>query len=103
MLAVMSSITTSNSLHQVEEETAGSVDPGAAGDDLAELLDDHTRQLLQRPRTSRRSRLVPRALIFADVLGLTLAYLVATIRWGGHGTIGSTQELILFALSLPCW
>jgi hypothetical protein len=42
-------------------------------------------------------------LIAADLLGLTLAYVVATHRWGGKGTLGSTRELILFLVSLPCW
>jgi exopolysaccharide biosynthesis polyprenyl glycosylphosphotransferase len=103
MLAAMSSIAAIKPLRPVEEETTEFAHAGAGGDDLAELLDDHTRDLLRRPSTSRRSRLVPRALILADLLGLTIAYLVATIGWGGHGTTGSTQELVLFALSLPCW
>jgi len=71
--------------------------------DLTEAVDEHTRHLLGRPSTARRSRLVPRSLMIADVLGLTVAYLVATHHWGGQGVPGSTRELILFACSLPAW
>lgn len=72
-------------------------------DDIVGVMDAHTRTLLDRPPTSRRSRLVPRVLIVADLTGLTLAYLIATQRWGQNGAFGSTRELVLFALSLPCW
>jgi exopolysaccharide biosynthesis polyprenyl glycosylphosphotransferase len=75
----------------------------AVPDDLIQATDDHTRALLERQPTSRRSQLVPRALIVADILGLTVAYLIATHHWGGHGLFGSLRELMLFVLSLPCW
>lgn len=66
-------------------------------------IDLHTQQLLARPPASRRGRLVPRALIFADLAGLSVAYLVTTYLWGRTGTLGSTRELILFIVSLPAW
>jgi exopolysaccharide biosynthesis polyprenyl glycosylphosphotransferase len=47
--------------------------------------------------------MVPRALVLADLLALSLAYLIATLLWGGNGALGSKRELILFAVSLPCW
>jgi exopolysaccharide biosynthesis polyprenyl glycosylphosphotransferase len=72
-------------------------------DDLIEAMDDETRRLLRRRATSRRSRVVPPALILADLLGLSLAYLVATVLWGPDGALGSRRELALFVLSLPCW
>lgn len=81
-------------------------DPGlaaSADDDLIDAVDDHTRRLLRRRSASRRGRLVPRALVLADLVGLTLAYLAATWRWSGHGAAGSPRELGLFLLSLPCW
>jgi exopolysaccharide biosynthesis polyprenyl glycosylphosphotransferase len=74
--------------------------------DLVEAVDDHTRELLERKPTSRRRSLVPRALILADVLGLTFAYLAAVVLWGGRTgdqRLGSPRELLLFALTLPCW
>lgn len=71
--------------------------------DLAEVLDDHTRLLLQRHPKSRRSRMLPPLLVAADLVGLTVAYLLATLLSGGDGALGSTRELTLFVLSLPCW
>ncbi len=47
--------------------------------------------------------MVPRMLVLADLIGLTLAYLLATVQWSGHGTFGSTRALALFVLTLPCW
>ena len=75
----------------------------ASARDLFDAVDANTRALLTRPSVARRSRLVPRALIAADLIGLSIAYLVATHDWGGNGTLGSARELILFAASLPCW
>jgi exopolysaccharide biosynthesis polyprenyl glycosylphosphotransferase len=71
--------------------------------DLLEGVDEHTRGLLARHPAARRGRVVPRALVAADLIGLSVAYLLATHRWGGNGTLGSTRELILFVVSLPCW
>ena len=71
--------------------------------DLIDAVDEHTRRLLQRRPTSRRGRLVPPALIAADLVGLTVAFVVATHHWGQHGTFGSTREMALFVVSLPCW
>ena len=75
----------------------------APTNDLTQAVDERTRHLLGRPATARRSRLVPRSLMIADIVGLSLAYLVATHHWGGHGVPGSTRELVLFACSLPAW
>jgi exopolysaccharide biosynthesis polyprenyl glycosylphosphotransferase len=85
-----------SSLAEVETSTVG------AGD-LIETADEHTRGLLARRRTARRGRMVPRILVLADLIGLTLAYLLATVQWGNHGSFGSTRALLLFLLSLPCW
>ena len=71
--------------------------------DLAVVMDDYTRHLLQRRAAARRGRLVPRALIAADLLGLTLAYLVSTGFWGPNRTGAAATALTLFVLSLPCW
>lgn len=70
---------------------------------LVEAVDDHTRLLLQRHAKSRRDRILPPLLVLADLFGLSLAYLAATILSGGDGTLGSAHELTLFLLSLPCW
>src|SRR5947209_6679417 len=78
------------------------IEPVSAGN-LLEAVDDRTRLLLQRGPKSRRSRVIPPALVLADLLGLSLAYFLATLLSGGDGALGSTRELTLFALSLPCW
>ena len=71
--------------------------------DLAEVLDDHTRLLLQRHPKSRRSQILPPLLVVADLSGLVIAYLIATLLSGGDGALGSQRELTLFVVSLPCW
>jgi exopolysaccharide biosynthesis polyprenyl glycosylphosphotransferase len=72
-------------------------------DDPVAAMDDHTQRLLARRHAEHRSWLVPRSLMLADVLGLTLAYLLATLIWGDHRAFGSWRELAVFALTLPCW
>jgi exopolysaccharide biosynthesis polyprenyl glycosylphosphotransferase len=74
--------------------------------DLVAAVDDYTRGLLARKPTARRRWLVPRSLVIADLAGLTVAYLVAMALWGGRTgpeRLGSPRELVLFALTLPCW
>jgi exopolysaccharide biosynthesis polyprenyl glycosylphosphotransferase len=74
--------------------------------DIVAAVDDRTRDLLERKPGTRRRSLVPRALVIADLGGLTLAYLVAMISMGartGPERFGSPRELVLFALTLPCW
>jgi exopolysaccharide biosynthesis polyprenyl glycosylphosphotransferase len=75
---------------------------GAAGE-FVEAMDDRTRALLARARRARRSRLVPPSLMLADLLGLILAYFLAAIIAGAHGALGASGELLIFALTLPCW
>lgn len=71
--------------------------------DLVDVMDDRTRALLARAHRARRARLVPPILVLADALGLSLAYYLATILAGGHGALGSSHELLIFVLTLPCW
>jgi exopolysaccharide biosynthesis polyprenyl glycosylphosphotransferase len=86
---------------RVVEDSVGSArfdveDPVAA-------MDVHTQRLLDRRRAERRSWLVPRSLVLADLLGLSLAYLIVTLLWGRQGAFGSLRELLVFAFTLPCW
>jgi exopolysaccharide biosynthesis polyprenyl glycosylphosphotransferase len=74
-----------------------------AQDDLIAAADDRTRALLARGRRQRRAWLVPRSLALADLLGLSLAYLFATLLWGEQRALGTPRELLVFALTLPCW
>ena len=55
--------------------------------DLAEAVDDRTRSLLRRSPKSRRSRIIPPALVLADLVGLSLAYYLATLLAGGDGAL----------------
>jgi exopolysaccharide biosynthesis polyprenyl glycosylphosphotransferase len=66
-------------------------------------MDDYSRGLLGRSDLERRIRLVPRSLMLADVLGLTVSYLLTTLFWGGSGAFGSTKEMLVFGSTLPCW
>jgi exopolysaccharide biosynthesis polyprenyl glycosylphosphotransferase len=71
--------------------------------DLVAAMDDHSRTLLGRSNLERRMRLVPRSLMIADLLALSLAYLVTTLYWGEEGALGSTKEMLIFLCTLPCW
>jgi exopolysaccharide biosynthesis polyprenyl glycosylphosphotransferase len=71
--------------------------------DLVEAMNDQTRALLHRKPKAHRGRLVPRSLLIADLVGLTLAYAATTLLWGEHGALGSTREFIVFVLTLPGW
>ena len=84
------------------------VDRGSAGsafgvNDLIAAMDDHTRHLLSRGRLERRGWLVPRSLLAADLVGLSLAYFITTVFWGRAGTFGSLHEILVFLFTLPCW
>jgi len=74
--------------------------------DVVASVDDRTRELLKRKPSTRRSSLVPRSLVIADLAGLTSAYFVAMVLLGsrtGPQRFGSPRELVLFAITLPCW
>ena len=104
MLRAMSSVTPINSGRL---SATPPVDPPAGetfvAGDLVAAMDDHSRALLGRSDLERRIRLVPRSLMIADLLGLSLAYLVTTLFWGGSGAFGSTKQLVVFCCTLPCW
>src|SRR5918998_1657847 len=68
-----------------------------------------TLELLERRRTSpfkRRGRLVRAALLLADLVGLTLAFVVTEVAIGDVGpndTVSVGMESLLFLASLPLW
>jgi len=83
-------------------------DPGPASGgygvgDLVASVDADTRRLLGRGRVERRAWLVPRTLVAADLLGLSLAYLLTTLSWGPNGAFGSFHEILVFLATLPSW
>jgi exopolysaccharide biosynthesis polyprenyl glycosylphosphotransferase len=75
----------------------------AYGSQLLDAVDEHTRALVDRAPSARRGRLVPRMLILADVVGLTVAYFIAMRPWVSSAGFSSAADMTLFALSLPCW
>jgi exopolysaccharide biosynthesis polyprenyl glycosylphosphotransferase len=100
----MSSVTPIHSRRQPTPSDAAEVTPVLYGvENLVAATDRHTRALLGRGDRRKRSWLVPRALLLADLIGLSLAYFLTTLFWGAHGTLGSAREILVFAATLPCW
>jgi exopolysaccharide biosynthesis polyprenyl glycosylphosphotransferase len=68
-----------------------------------------TLEILERRRSSsfkRRGRLVRAALLIADLVGLTLAFVITELTIGDVGpndTVSITTETLLFIVSLPLW
>ena len=60
------------------------------------------RRRLTRRSTARRARVVPGMLIMADLVGLSLAFVLATLWPGADRPLASTGDLARFALALPC-
>ena len=70
-------------------------------------MDARTLELVQGRRTRaivRRGWLVRRALLLADVVGLTAAFMLATVLWAGEARVdrvSGAQELLFFLAGLP--
>ncbi|MGH2883059.1 MAG: sugar transferase, partial [Solirubrobacteraceae bacterium] len=86
-----------------EPELERGTGPRYGAGNLIAATDEHTRNLLTRGRLERRNRLVPRSLLAADLLGLSLAYVTTTLIWGDAGAFGSFHEILVFLGTLPCW
>ncbi len=101
------SVVTSIEAHRARSERVvddAQTDIGSGRFDVEDpiaAMDNYTQGLLTRRRAERRSWLLPRSLMLADLLGLSFAYLIVTLLWGEHGAFGSARELLLFALTLP--
>lgn len=83
--------------------------PRAAGE-MPDSLDTRTLQILERRRSSgvrvRRGWLVRRMLVLADIIGLTVAAIAATVIFGEKvdvDPISPQVELLAFCLTLPAW
>ena len=78
---------------------------------LYDALDERTVEILKLRQSGRRLRrrgwLVRRALLAADVVGLSVAFIVAQGLYAVHvqqtGTLNDAQEFAAFAVSLPLW
>lgn len=82
----------------------------AAYENLEEVLDDRTREILARRRqpgiVKRRGWLVRRMLLASDLIGLGLAFAISEwifIGNGGGDHVNAIAESLLFVLSLPFW
>ncbi len=81
----------------------------AAAEAVPSAVGARTLEILERRRTSpfkRRGRLVRAALLVADLVGLTLAFVITEISIGSVGpndTVSVGTETILFVASLPLW
>jgi exopolysaccharide biosynthesis polyprenyl glycosylphosphotransferase len=78
--------------------------------DLHDLLDDRSREIIERrnrSRIKRRGWLIRRALLVGDVIGLTVAFLVAELGLGRNGgdthAFGDATEFALFVALVPLW
>ena len=77
-------------------------------DTLLSVVDARTREIVERRRDTpiRRAWLLHRMLLAADVVGLSLAFLVALALFGsraGQGGIAERGEFLIFFLTLPAW
>jgi exopolysaccharide biosynthesis polyprenyl glycosylphosphotransferase len=81
----------------------------AAQDAVLPASDLRTRRLLERRRsnelTYRRGWLIRRALLAADVIGITIAFLVSVLAYGAgaNDRVSTLSELAFFAAALPLW
>jgi exopolysaccharide biosynthesis polyprenyl glycosylphosphotransferase len=74
--------------------------------DVLDAVDERTLGLLSRGKTARRSWLVRRSLVLADMFGLTFAFCAVALLYGSHGAddeVGLLSEYLLFLLTLPGW
>ncbi len=81
----------------------------ARPDELTPAVDARTLEILERRRRSGRDRgrgwLVRRALMVSDLAGLSIAFLLAQIVFGGTGGMIADPglQIFVFCLSLPGW
>ncbi|MDX6452113.1 MAG: hypothetical protein QOH16_2162 [Gaiellaceae bacterium] len=82
-----------------------------AVEELYDSLDSRTLEILARrrstPTVKRRGSLVRRALLCADLVGLSIAFLIAQELYasGMHvvGSLSQSSEFVAFVISLPGW
>ncbi len=83
--------------------TEPAADPPTDAEELLHVVNGPAREALLHRRRSGRDRLMPRSLLLADLAGLCLAYALATLLATGDGVLGTPREMLVFALTLPCW
>jgi exopolysaccharide biosynthesis polyprenyl glycosylphosphotransferase len=83
----------------------------AVFDELAGLVDERTRKIVEHRRASpslrNRGWLLSRTLLLADLAGLVAAFAVTEILLGlrelSHGTLETWMEVVVFVSTLPAW
>ena len=81
----MGTVTSIDPLHRLDGSPAAAFEPG----DLREAVDDRTRSLLARQRKARRGWLLRRSLLAADLIGLSLAFVLAALMYDDPTTPAS--------------
>jgi exopolysaccharide biosynthesis polyprenyl glycosylphosphotransferase len=94
-------------------EVATPVEQGVLYDEVAAVLDERTREILEHRRKTatirRRGWLVRRMLLLADIVGLGLAFLLVELVFNdaskshAHDHVYWGWELLLFVGTLPIW
>ena len=91
-------------------EPAVGAAPGHAITDVQAIVNERTTEILERRRSGLRHRrgwLVRRALVFADAVGLALAFLVVELVFGsGSGSANRLHPVVEYALlvaTIPGW
>lgn len=87
------------------------LDGAALHDEIAPAVDERTLEILERRRSTaavrRRGWLVRRMLLLADVVGLSVAFLLAESLVGpvqsDVGVVGAREEFLVFLVTLPIW
>lgn len=92
----------------VADNDAPTSEPPLSSTAVTYAIDDRTRAILEYRRKSilptRRGWLLHRALLLADLLGLVLAFGLATALTPSAGvTLTGAEEIVLLLLSLPLW
>lgn len=75
--------------------------------ELTSVVDDRTLEILEQRRKTatvrRRGWLIRRMLVLADVLGLSVAFVLAEEFFGDAGATTPTWESFAFVVTLPAW
>ena len=76
-------------------------------EEMTQAVDERTLEIIERRRRTavirRRGWLVRRALVFADVIGLLVAFLAAELIVGPGERINAVNEIIVFLFTIPGW
>jgi exopolysaccharide biosynthesis polyprenyl glycosylphosphotransferase len=88
------------------DASIAAISNGRLAERLMGVIDDRTFELLERRRSAKKARdrgwLLRRLLLLADLLGLSLAYLIA-VAVSQDARSGAWTDFAIFVASLPAW